>query len=184
MGRDYGDPGDYNTQFPGLNARLSEFHAATALVSLERLDEQVEVRRALAARYVKGLVDVPGVRTPAVAADDVANYKDFTVMFDEAFGADRDIVARALSEEGIETRRYFWPPVHRHKAYAHLTKVDLPVTDSVAGSVLSLPMFGDLTDDDVDGVVEALRSIHDHAEAVAVRLGAGTPMASRSSARD
>jgi dTDP-4-amino-4,6-dideoxygalactose transaminase len=184
MGRDYGDPGDYNTQFPGLNARLSEFHAATALLSLERLDEQVEVRRALAARYVKGLVDVPGVRTPAVAADDVANYKDFTVMFDEAFGVDRDTVARALSKEGVETRRYFWPPVHRHQAYAHLPKADLPVTDNVAGSVLSLPMFGDLTDDEVDGVVEALRSIHEHAEAVAERLGAGPPLASRSSARD
>jgi dTDP-4-amino-4,6-dideoxygalactose transaminase len=74
--------------------------------------------------------------------------------------------------------------VHRHQAYAQAAKVDLPVTDSVAGSVLSLPMFGDLSDDEVDGVVEALRSIHDHAEAVAERLGAGAPMASRSSARD
>ena len=121
---------------------------------------------------------------PAVAADDVANYKDFTVMFDEAFGLDRDTVAIALAAEGIETRRYFWPPVHRHQAYAHLPKADLPVTDSVAGSVLSLPMFGDLADGEVDGVVEALRSIHDHAEAVAERVRSEAPMASRSSARD
>jgi dTDP-4-amino-4,6-dideoxygalactose transaminase len=187
MGRDYGDPGDYDTQFPGLNARLSEFHAATALVSLEHLDEQVAVRRALAARYAAGLSDTPGVRTPAVAAGDVANYKDFTVMFDEAFGLDRDAIAAALDREGIETRRYFWPPVHRHRAYAHLPATDLPVTDSVAGSVLSLPMFGDLTADDVDRVVEALRAIHDNAPAVAAAVGervGGAPMAWRTSARD
>ena len=77
--------------------------------------------------------------------------------------------------KGIETRRYFWPPVHRHQAYAHLPKTDLPVTDSVAGSVLSLPMFGDLTGDEVDRVVEALRSIHDNAEAIAERVAAEGP---------
>jgi dTDP-4-amino-4,6-dideoxygalactose transaminase len=188
MGRNYGDSGDYDTQFPGLNARLSEFHAATALVSLERLDEQVAVRRSLAARYSAGLCDIPGVRTPAVAAGDVANFKDFTVLFDEAFGLHRDAVAAALDLEGIETRRYFSPPVHRHHAYSRLAATDLPVTDSAANSVLSLPMFGDLSDDDVDRVVEALRAIHENAPAVATavveQLGAGAPMASRSSARD
>lgn len=182
-GRDYGDPGDYDTVFAGLNARLSEFHAAMALVSLEHLDDHLATRRSLAARYAEGLADIAGVRMPAVAANDVANYKDFTVMFDEAFGLDRDTAAVALEAEGIETRRYFWPPVHRHQAYAHLPKTDLPVTDSVAGSVLSLPMFGDLSGDEVDGVVEALRSIHDNAEAVAERVAADAPIADMPSAK-
>jgi dTDP-4-amino-4,6-dideoxygalactose transaminase len=180
MGRDYGDPGDYNTAFPGLNARLSEFHAATALVSLEHLDDHVATRRALAQRYMDGLIDVAGIRFPAVAATDVANFKDLCVIFDDAFGIDRDTVADALEADGIETRRYFWPPVHRHDAYAHVEKTDLPVTDSVAGSVLSLPMFGDLREDEVDRVVETLRSIHDNAEAVAARSRGSL----RSSARE
>jgi dTDP-4-amino-4,6-dideoxygalactose transaminase len=167
VGRDYGDPGDYDTAFPGLNARLSEFHAATALVSLEHLDEHIATRRSLAARYTEGLADTAGIRMPAVAAGDVANYKDFTVMFDEAFGLDRDTVANALDREGIDTRRYFWPPAHRQRAYAHLPKPDLPVTDGVSRSVLSLPMFGDLREAEVDRVVEALRSIHTNAEAIA-----------------
>jgi dTDP-4-amino-4,6-dideoxygalactose transaminase len=182
MGRDYGDPGDYNTAFPGLNARLSEFHAATALTSLKGLDAHVARRRALADRYVDGLSDLPGLRTPAVAADDVANFKDFTLLFDEAFGLDRDMVAAALDAEGVETRRYFFPPVHRHQAYAHLPKVDLPVTDGVANAVLSLPMFGGLTDGEVDGVVEAMHSLHANAEAIADRAVADTPKPSRSSA--
>ena len=186
MGREYGDPGDYDTAFAGLNGRLSEFHAATALLSLERLDAHVAARRARAARYMDGLADVPGIRTPTIAAGDKGNYKDFTVMFDEAFGLDRDAVAVALDAAGIETRRYFWPPVHRQQAYAHLPKADLPVTDVAAGSVLSLPMFGDLPEDDVDRVVEALRAVHDSADAIRKRIGADrrAPMVSRSSARD
>ncbi len=169
MGRDYGHPGDYDTRFHGLNARLSEFHAAMALCSLDGLDDHVATRRALAAHYAEGLADVPGLRTPAVAPDDEASFKDFTVIFDEAFGLDRDAVAAALLAEGVQTRRYFDPPVHRHRAYARAPKVDLPVTDAVAASVLSLPMFGDLRTDEVDRVVAALRAIHVHADEIAGR---------------
>jgi len=182
-GRDYGDPGDYDTLFAGLNARMSEFHAAMALVSLEGLDDHVAARRAMAARYAEGLVDVPGVRGVAVAATDVANFKDYTLMFDEAFGLDRDAVGVALAAEGIDTRCYFYPAVHRHQAYAHLPQVDLPVTDSAAGSVLSLPMFGDLQASDVDAVVEALLAIHANAEAIAARIGADRPQANLPSAK-
>lgn len=179
---------DYGVELPGLNARLSEFHAATALVSLERLDEHVATRRALADRYAAGLDGIPGVRTPDVADGDVANYKDFTVVFDEAFGLDRDTIHAALEHEHIETRRYFWPPVHRLPAYADLPATDLPVTDRVASGVLSLPMFGDLGSDEVDRVVQALRAIHAHAEEIAATpIGgpdAGGSTASRSSVRD
>ena len=186
VGREYGDPGDYDTLFPGLNGRFSEFHAATALESLDRLDEHVATRRRLAARYIDGLADVAGIRTPALATNDDSSYKDFTVIFDDGFGLDRDAVAVALDAEGVETRRYFVPPVHRHQAYAHLPKTDLPVTDSAAASVLSLPMFGDLRDDEVDRVVSALRSIHANADAIQRHLRSSdlAPMVSRSSARD
>ena len=182
MGRDYGDPGNYDTLFAGLNARMSEFHAAMALSSLEGLDDHVAARRAMAARYTDGLVDVPGVRGVAVAATDVANFKDFTLLFDAAFGLDRDAVGIALAAEGIDTRSYFYPPVHRHRAYAHLPETDLPVTDSVAGSVLSLPMFGDLRQSDVDAVVEALLAIHAHAEPIAERIRSDRPQLSVPSA--
>jgi dTDP-4-amino-4,6-dideoxygalactose transaminase len=122
-----------------------------------------------------GLDGLAGVRTPAVGEGDITNYKDFTLMFDETFGLDRDSVAHALRADGIETRRYFWPAVHRQRAYAHLPKSDLPVTDAVARSVLSLPMFGDLRTDEVDRVVDVLRAIHDNAGAVVDHLRAEPP---------
>ena len=167
IGRNYGNPGDYDTRFVGLNARLSELHAATALESLADLDHNLTRRRAVASRYRAGLQAVPGLAVQTVDDGDVSTYKDFTIAVDEArFGLSRDAVVDALRRRGVDTRCYFWPPVHRQQAYHALAGVPMPITDRVAGSVVSLPMFPDLALDAVDAVVAILAGIHEHAEEV------------------
>ncbi|HEY8526232.1 MAG TPA: DegT/DnrJ/EryC1/StrS family aminotransferase [Acidimicrobiales bacterium] len=173
LGVDYGNPGDYDTRFAGLNARMSELHAAVALESLAELDVHLEIRRALAARYTAALAEVPGVTPQAVDPDDLSTYKDYTVIVDETrFGLDRDQLAAALRAEGIDTRPYFWPPVHRQQAYAGLDGGDLPRTDWVARRVISLPLWRDMPDGSAERVVEALAGIHAHAEEIAATGGA------------
>ena len=168
LGVDYGNPGNYDTQFAGLNARMSELHAAVALCSLEELDEHLAIRRELAARYRAGLAGVPGITVQTVVEGDESTYKDLTVIVDEAdFGVDRDTLAGALKAEGIDTRPYFWPPVHRQTAYAHLDTGDLPVTDWVSSRVVSLPLWRDIPAGAVETVVEVLSNIHAHADQVA-----------------
>jgi dTDP-4-amino-4,6-dideoxygalactose transaminase len=164
IGRDYGNPGNYDTQFVGLNARMSELHAAVALESLAALDHNLEVRRTLAARYREGLAAIPGVTVQHIEATDASTFKDLTVMIDaDGFGLGRDDVVAALSREGIDTRLYFSPPVHRHQAYAHLAGDELPVTDAAAAAVLSLPLFNAMSADDVDQVVASVASVQSHA---------------------
>jgi dTDP-4-amino-4,6-dideoxygalactose transaminase len=164
IGRDYGNPGDYDTRFAGLNARMSEFHAAMALESLELLDESLERRRFLASMYRGYLDDVPGIEFQAFSSRDTSTFKDLTIRVDaDRFGLDRDGLALALLAEGVDTRKYFDPPVHRQRAYAHLDDSCLPVTDAVSSSVLSLPVFPDLRDRDVERVAEIIRSVHTHA---------------------
>src|SRR5690606_17672923 len=125
LGVDYGNPGDYDTRFAGLNARMSELHAAVGLESLRELDEHLAVRRDLAARYRAALAGIPGITPQAVDPEDASTYKDFTVVVDETvFGLDRDTVARALRAEGVDTRPYFYPAVHRQAAYADLPPVE------------------------------------------------------------
>ncbi len=174
IGRDYGNPGDYDTTFAGLNARLSELHAAVALESLAELDHHLAVRQRLARRYAAGLVELPGVACQVVEPGDVSAYKDFTITIDpDGFGLTRDCVRRALAAEGIDTRCYFDPPVHRQKAYARLTS-DLPITDMTSSRVLSLPMWSALAPASVDTVIDAFASLVAHAEAVrAEAVGAG-----------
>ena len=166
-GRDYGNPGNYDTTFAGLNARLSELHAALALESLSELDEHLARRRQLVATYRAGLASVPGVRPQQVAAGDESSHKDFTVVIDEAtFGVDRDTLVAALRAEGIETRCYFSPPVHRHEAYRDGPEVHLPQTDWLADRVVSLPLWRDLPPGAIETVVDVIARVHERADEI------------------
>lgn len=161
MGRDYGNPGDYDCLFVGLNARMSEFHAALGLRSLEVLEEAVAQRNRLAGHYRTALEKVPGISFPKVRAIDRSTFKDFTILVDaEHFGGSADDLAEALKSEGVETRRYYSPAVHKMRAYRGFsTNGNLSVTDSVVPRVLTLPMFAEMTHEDVQGVAKAIRRI-------------------------
>jgi dTDP-4-amino-4,6-dideoxygalactose transaminase len=167
LARNYGNPGDYDTRFPGLNGRLSELHAAVALVALDHLEERVEHRNRVSERYRKLLGEVPGVRFQDVRPGDRSSYKDFTILIDDDFGCPRDQVVRALGDEGIATRQYYSPPVHLHRAYADLPPRVLPVTEALGERVISLPIWSHLPLADVDRVAGALARIQQHAPAVA-----------------
>ncbi len=175
MGRDYGNPGDYDTRFIGLNARLSELHAAVALESLADLDEHHGARDELAQRARKALDDVPGIRTQHVDDGDRPTWKDLGLVVDPAaFGTDRDVLAAALRAEGVDTRRYFSPPVHRQEAYADHASTDLPITDALAASVLTLPVYPRLSIEQIDLVVELVARVHRRAPEVVARVAAVT----------
>jgi dTDP-4-amino-4,6-dideoxygalactose transaminase len=155
IGRDYGNPGDYDTRFVGLNARMSELHAAVALESLADLDANLARRRAAAEAYRGLLAEVPGVQPQAVAPHDASTWKDFTVRISRRLlGSSRDDVAAALAAAGIDTRRYFDPPVHRQRSHARWS-APLPVTEQVASEVLSLPIYPGLS----RGAVERVAAV-------------------------
>jgi dTDP-4-amino-4,6-dideoxygalactose transaminase len=163
IGRDYGNPGDYDTRFVGLNARMSELHAATALASFEDLEERIGRRNQLAERYRKVLAGLAGIDFPMVAEGDRSTYKDFTILIDtEGFGMDATEVAGALAAEGVQTRRYYAPPVHRQRAYRWVGPANgaLPETDRAAARVLTLPLWTGMDDEQVDGVGAAMARLH------------------------
>jgi dTDP-4-amino-4,6-dideoxygalactose transaminase len=171
-GRDYGNPGNYDTQFVGLNARMSELHAAIALESLAGLSSRLQRRAAIAKRYQVGLAGIPGVEVQWIAPGDQSTFKDFTVTIDEeAFGIPRDLAVAGLAADGICTRCYFSPPVHRQRAYSDIPTADLPITDAVASSVISLPIYESLSDARVDNIVDVLRALHHFASEVRTTTG-------------
>lgn len=168
VARNYGNPGDYDTRFAGLNARLSELHAALALGSLERLEDRVTHRNAVAKRYQAGLGEISGITCQGIPIGSRSSYKDFTIRIEEAtFGASRDAVNAALHAEGISTRLYYSPPVHLQAAYADVVTPPLPVTETLGRQVITLPMWSHLPFEDVDRVVGALGRIAHHAQELA-----------------
>ena len=169
LGRDYGNSGDYDCRFPGLNARMSELHAAVALASLEGLDERVAHRSALVARFAALVDGVPGLSLAQVRPGDVSTKKDLTVVVDPAlFGLGVVELAAALRADGVDTRRYYFPPIHLQKAYAGLWphRRDLPVTEDLAGRVLTLPLWSHMTGEQVETLAGAVVRIQAHAEPV------------------
>ena len=163
IGRDYGNPGDYDARFVGLNARMSEVHAATALTSLRALDQRLEERAAIADAYRSTVLEIPGVSMPTLPEGDRSTFKDLTVLIDEPpFGLSAAHLAEALDAEGIETRRYYAPPVHAQRAYRSRSVVNgaLPVTEAAAQRVLTLPLWVGMTGADVDRVRAAMERIH------------------------
>lgn len=173
IGRDYGNPGDYDCLFPGLNARMSELHAVVGLASLAGLDDRVAHRGALAARFHTAVAGVPGLSSPRVDDGDTSTYKDLTILVDaDRFGLTTVQLAAALKAEGVDTRRYYAPPVHRQKAYAGVGGDPLPVTDRASERVLTLPLWSHFADAHVDGLAAALVRIAGHAGAVGAALAA------------
>jgi len=164
IGRSYAAPGDYDTQFNGMNARMSELHAAVALESLKLLDSSLERRRSIAACYGDAFASVPGVSPQVVPDEDVSSYKDFTFSVEAAvFGLTRDELVAVLASEGIDTRNYFDPPTHRQRAYRHIDAPELPVTDAIASSVVSIPIYPDLLHEEQDRIIEVIEDAHRHA---------------------
>ncbi len=167
LGRDYGNPGDYDCRFVGLNARMSELHAATALHSLSLLDDALVRRHALVRLFWAELGEVPGVRGPRLDDGDVSTYKDLTVVLDEdVTGISARTLGRALAAEGVDSRHYYDPPIHRQQAYAHLAHRPLGRTERLARSVISPALWSHMSDDQVRRIAHAVRRILDHASDV------------------
>jgi dTDP-4-amino-4,6-dideoxygalactose transaminase len=137
----------------GYNSRLDEIQAAILRVKLPHVEDWNRQRQAAAATYRRLLADVKGVVPPLVEdyADHVFN--QFTVR---VTGCPRDIVQKSLAEAGIGTNVYYSVPVHRLPAYAD-HQCDLPVAESAAREVLSLPMGPLLCNANIGRVADALR---------------------------
>ena len=164
--RNYGDPGTYDPVVLGLNARMSELHATLGIHGLKLINENVRSRNAVRAQYEKRFARLPGLTFQQIRPQAESTCKDFSFLVDpKAFGMSRDLFFEAMRAENIETKKYFYPPLHRQKLYQsfYRPEVDpLKVTDRISESVLSLPIYWGLSESDVDTVADAVEKIHAH----------------------
>lgn len=161
--RNYGDLGAYDPELLGLSARMAEFNAALALAGLEIVDHKIKRHNQIASMYTKLLSGVPGLSFQKVDADDICTYKDYSVLVDQSeFGMTRDELAAALLSHNIETKKYFYPPLHRQKLYRQYyqpSKALLRYTDVVSSNVLSLPIYESLPDETIERITYAIQML-------------------------
>ena len=152
--RAHGTTKKYFSVEQGWNSRLDELQAAILRVKLRHLDNWSEGRRSRAQLYDDLLAPVKGVTRPVVGDHRDHVYHQYTVRV-----ANRDKVQRLMRDEHFVPSTVYYPvPIHLQPIYAHLgyKPGDLPETERAAAEALSLPIYPEMTDEQVSCVVEAL----------------------------
>ncbi len=158
QGRDEGS-GWYDHGRLGYNYRMDEMSAALGCAQLSRITEILDKRAVIAAKYGHKLKHLDGVTVPYVAPGIKMSWFVYVVRL--APGIDRDEVMRRLSQKGIGCRAYF-QPIHLQPFYRQMFGYkpgDFPVTEAVAASTLALPFHNNLSEEDIDYVVDSLGDI-------------------------
>lgn len=151
MLRNHGSKVRYHHDVIGFNSRLDDLQAAILRVKLRHIDRFNQERRRVAHRYSAGLKDVAAV--PFEDGKGTHVYHQYTLLTDR-----RDAVMAALSAQQIASAVYYPIPLHRQHVFAEQCRgLSLPVAEGVAERCMSLPIYPEMTDEQVDAVVEAVR---------------------------
>lgn len=158
--KNFGINGPEEVRNIGANAKLNEFCAAMGICNLKHVDEEIQKRKKIVERYNHNLSGVEGLALNKVQKDVKPNYAYYPVIFEpETFGSTRNEVFDVLAQNGINARKYFYPLTNSfecfHKAF-DVTKT--PVALKISKRVLTLPLYADLSMDDVDRISEIVLS--------------------------
>ncbi len=156
--KNFGIHGPEVVAYVGGNAKLNEFAAAMGICNLRHVDEEIRKRGAVVARYRQNLEGIPGLRLPGVQPGVEPNHAYFPVIFD-GYRYSRDQVFAQLAEEGIVARKYFFPLVNSfdcYRSWDFYGPEKTPVASYAADRVLTLPLYADLSVQDVDRICDII----------------------------
>ena len=142
----------------GANAKMNEFCAAMGLCNLRHVDEEIAKRKTVVDRYREHLENVEGIQLSPIQENVESNYAYFPVIFDEkVFGASRNEVMDKLAENGIGARKYFYPLTNSFECFHGEFDVnETPIARHLSLRVLTLPLYADLSVEDVDRICKII----------------------------
>ena len=158
--KNFGIRGPESVAFVGGNAKMSEFQAAMGICNLRHLEDEIKKRKDVVERYRSHLAGVKGIKLCEVQEDVESNYAYFPVIFDN-YSATRDEIFEALAEHGIGARKYFYPLTNSFECYRDLKTAGAektPIATYLADRVLTLPMYADLSMENVDQICSIILS--------------------------
>ena len=156
--KNFGITGKESVEYVGGNAKLNEFCAVMGLCNLRHVDEWIAMRKQVYHHYEERLSGLSGVRLLSIPSNVKLNYAYMPVIFEEGMKM-RDRVYEALSGEGIFPRKYFFPCVNAFKCYEGILRSeDTPVAKRMSESVLTLPIYPELSEEDVERTCRILKN--------------------------
>ncbi len=152
--RTHGAEPKYYHKFIGGNFRIDAIQAAVLRVKLKHLEAWSEGRRRNAATYDRLLADLPIAR-PSIYSHNQSIYNQYTIRIP---GGRRDAVQKRLGELSVGSEVYYPLPLHMQECFAYLgrKKGDFPVSEQAALEVLSIPIYPELTGEQMQAVANAL----------------------------
>ncbi len=149
-----------NVDAVGANAKLNEFCAAMGICNLRHVDNAIAKRKAVVDKYREHLEGVEGLQLNPIQKDVTPNFAYFPVVFEESqFGSTRNEVMDKLAENGIGARKYFYPLTNTFECFHNAFDVnETPVALHVSKHVLTLPLYEDLSIEDVDNICKIILS--------------------------
>lgn len=150
--RNYGSEKRYYNKVVGANSRLDELQAGLLRIRLKHLKELTEEKAAIADRYTREIHN-PGIRLPEVPAGSSCVWHQYVIRCEE-----REKLISYLNEREIGTIIHYPIPPHLSEAYGYLGHQEgaLPITEHLARTVLSIPMYNGMTKEEQDYVIDAL----------------------------
>lgn len=159
--KNFGMISEDNVPDCGGNAKMNEFQAAMGLCNLRHIAGEIEKRKNAVTRYCERLDGVDGIRLKIEQENVVSNYAYFPIVVEpEIFGANREQVLAELKEHDIFARRYFYPLTSSFSCYeGRFTPQDTPVAFDTAQKVLTLPLYADITPEDIDRICDVILAL-------------------------
>ena len=138
------------------NARMNEYEAAMGICNLRHFEEEVAKRKIASDKYDERLLGIKGIHKIAPQNGVTQNYAYYPIFFD-GYKYNRDEIQQKLKEEMILARKYFYPIIPELSCYkGKYGDLDLPIARHAAETVLALPMYADLSEDDVNRICDII----------------------------
>lgn len=158
--KNFGFTGEITVEAPGINSKVDEVRAAYGLLNLRLVDDAIEARHQVAVRYREALRPVEGITFMDDMPGVKHNYSYFPIFVNaEKYGMTRDELYFKMKERNILGRRYFYPLISEFDTYKGLPSAgreNLPNAHMVADSVICLPMHHELSDEDLDRILDVI----------------------------
>ena len=156
--KNFGIHGPESVEFVGGNAKMNEVHAAMGICNMRHLEDEIAKRKVIVEYYRKRLSNVEGIKLSVIQKDVESNYAYFPVVFD-GYKYTRNEVFSKLFKVGISARKYFYPLTNSFECYRNYPTAGTektPVAQHMALRVLTLPLYADLSIDDVERVCNVI----------------------------
>lgn len=158
--KNFGINGPDRVEYVGMNCKMNEFCASMGLCNLRHFEDEIAKREKVYKEYDKRLSNTPGITISKVQDGVKPNYAYYPVIFDkEVFGKSRDEVMEILAKENIFTRKYFYPLINDYECYRNeYSSKDTPIAKKISDNVLTIPMYADLSIEDVNRICDIILS--------------------------